>query len=143
MNANVARTGRRGFSLVELIAVIAVMAILAAVAIPKFFNYTGKAKEASVKATLATTRTAIANFYADKAASGTAAYPTLKELRTLGTVLNEGMPANPFNKSETIAKAVFDANNPPTAGKAGWNYDPATGHFWPNTATASVKENTW
>jgi len=143
MNANVARLGRRGFSLVELIAVIAVMAILAAVAIPKFFNYTDKAKEASVKATLATTRTAIANFYADKAASGTAAYPTLKELRTLGTVLNEGMPANPFNKSETIAKAAFDVNSPPTAGKAGWNYDPATGRFWANTATASVNENTW
>lgn len=143
MAANLVRTGRRGFSLVELIAVIAVMAILAAVAIPKFFNYTDKAKEASVKATLATTRTAIANFYADKAASGTAAYPTLKELRTLGTVLNEGMPANPFNKSETIAKAVFDVNNPPTAGKAGWNYDPATGRFWANTATASVNENTW
>lgn len=143
MAANLVRMGRRGFSLVELIAVIAVMAILAAVAIPKFFNYTDKAKEASVKATLATTRTAIANFYADKAASGTAAYPTLEELRTLGTVLNEGMPANPFNKSGTIANAVFDVNSPPTAGKAGWNYDPATGRFWANTATASVNENTW
>lgn len=143
MNGNLVRMGRRGFSLVELIAVIAVMAILAAVAIPKFFNYTDKAKEASVKATLATTRTAIANFYADKAATGTAAYPTLKELRTLGTVLREEMPANPFNKSDTIANAVFNATTPPTAGKAGWNYDPATGRFWANTATASVNENSW
>lgn len=132
---------RRGFSMVELIAVITIMAILAAVAVPKFFNYTDKAKEADVRTTLATTRAAIANFYADKAASGTAKYPTLTEMRTLDKVLREAMPLNPYNKSATIAQATFVATNPPVTGAAGWNYDPASGRIWANSKVAN--ENKW
>lgn len=140
------KRNRRGFSLVELIAVVVVLAVLAAVAVPKFFNYSTKAKESSVKSTLAATRSAIANFYADAAANGTPAYPTLVELQTLGTVLRERMPANPFVTGDTaddIRAATFNATTPPVSGSEGWNYDAATGRFWANSDTASINENEW
>ena len=57
--------GVRAFTLIELIAVIAVLAILAAVAIPKYFDYTAKAKESACKAVLGSVRAGIANFYAN------------------------------------------------------------------------------
>jgi prepilin-type N-terminal cleavage/methylation domain-containing protein len=143
MFTSVKRVGARAFSLVELIAVIAILAILAAVAVPRFFDYTGKARSASVKSTLSATRSAIANFYADKAANGTPAYPTLAELNALGTVMQEPLPSNPYNNAKTIASATYNASAPPVSGSAGWNYDPATGRFWANSDTTGVDENEW
>ena len=51
--------GRRAFTLIELIAVIIVLAILAGVAVPKYFDYSTKAKESAAKATLGATRSAM------------------------------------------------------------------------------------
>lgn len=127
---------RKGFTLIELIAVIVVLAILAGVALPKYFNYASQAKESACKGTLGGVRAGIANFYANSAVSGAPAYPTLEQLETLGTVMQEPIPANPYNHSSTITTANWDANNPPVNGNAGWNYDPATGRFWANSNVA-------
>lgn len=127
---------RKGFTLIELIAVIVVLAILAGVALPKYFNYASQAKESACKGTLGGVRAGIANFYANSAVSGAPAYPTLEQLETLGTVMQEPIPANPYNHSSTIATANWDVNNPPVNGNAGWNYDPATGRFWANSNVA-------
>lgn len=130
---------RRGFTLIELIAVIVVLAILAGVALPKYFDYAAQAKVSACKGTLGGVRAAIANFYANSAISGTATYPTLVQMQTQGTVMQEAVPANPYNNSATIAAAVWNAAAPPVSGANGWNYDVAVGKFWANSNT--VAEN--
>jgi prepilin-type N-terminal cleavage/methylation domain-containing protein len=127
---------RKGFTLIELIAVIVVLAILAGVALPKYFDYAAQAKVSSVKGVLGGVRSAIANFYANSALSGTAAYPTLVQLQTVGTVLQEPIPANPYKSSATIVAATWDPADPPVSGAAGWNYDASAGKFWANSNTA-------
>ena len=131
---------RRAFTLVELIAVIVVLAILSAVAVPKYFDYSAKAKESAARGMLGGVRSAIANFYANQAVNGSARYPTLVELQTGGTVMQEVLASNPYNNSATIAAAVWAAT-PPVAGANGYNYDAAAGKFWLNTS--GVSENTW
>src|SRR6185369_7595324 len=93
----------RAFTLIELIAVIVVLAILSGIAIPKYFDYAANAKASSCKGTLGGTRSAIANFYANSAVSGTPAYPTLAQMQAIGTVMQEALPANPYNSSNVIA----------------------------------------
>ena len=139
------RTPRaNAFTLVELIVVIVVLAILSGVAIPKYFDYAAKAKESACKATIGAVRSAIANYYANQLVNnGTAAYPTLVQLQTVGTVMQEALPANPYNNSAVIAAATYNATTPPTSGAAGWNYDVAAGKFWANSNTSGVGENAW
>ncbi len=138
--ASLSRRRRGAFTRIELIAVIVVLAIISAVAIPKFFDYSTKAKESSCKGILGAVRSAIANFYANQAVNGSARYPTLVELQTEGTVMQESVPVNPYNASATVT-AVSWVNTNPTTGSAGWNYDATTGKFWANSDTAGVNEN--
>jgi general secretion pathway protein G len=132
---------RHGFTLIELIAVIVVLAILSGVALPKYFDYAAQSKLSAVKGTLGGVRSAVANFYANSAVAGTPRYPTLTQLRTIGTVMQEPMPLNPYRNSNTISQRTWNANNPPVTGNAGWNYDPNAGKFWANSNTAGVNEN--
>ena len=141
MYAQRSRRPAHAFTLIELIAVIVVLAILSGVAIPKYFDYAVKAKESSAKGILGGVRSAIANFYSNSVVNtGAAAYPTLVQMQTTGTVMQEVMPPNPYNNSSAIAAAVWAAV-PPVAGANGWAYDAATGKFWANSNT--VSENTW
>lgn len=135
---------RKAFTLIELIVVIVVLAILSGVAIPKYFDYTAKAKEAATKGTLGAVRAGIANYYANQlVTTGTGAYPTLAQLEAVGTVMQEPIPANPYNSSNDVAAATYNSSAPPTSGASGWNYDAATGKFWANTDSTSVNENDW
>lgn len=147
-----ARTNRvaRAFTLVELIVVIVVLAILSGVAIPKYFDYTAKAKSSATHGTLDGVRAGIANFYHNMAVTtGTPVYPTLAQLILPGTVMEEAIPANPYDTDTAhaadVAAATWPANPattpPPVSGTNGWNYDAAAGKFWANTST--VSENTW
>lgn len=135
---------RSAFTLVELIVVIVVLAILSGVAIPKYFDYAARARESACKATLGAVRSAVANYYSNQLVTlGTGTYPSLQQLDTTGTVLQEVIPANPFNNSATISAATYSVSAPPTAGNAGWNYDVSSGKFWANTNTTGIAENTW
>ena len=136
------RPRNRAFTLVELIVIIVVLAILSGVAIPKYIDYTANAKSSAAKATLGAVRSAIANFYANSALTGTAAYPTLVNMQTLGTVMQEALPANPYNNASTIAAAVWAAT-PPVSGANGYNYDATAGRFWLNSTTSGVNEHLW
>lgn len=131
---------RKGFTLIELIAVVVVLAILAGVALPKYFDYAAQAKVSACKGALGGVRSGIANFYANAAINGTAAYPTLVQLQTVGTVMQEPLPENPYNNSNTVVAAVWNAANPPVSGSAGWNYDAAAGKFWANSNTVGENE---
>lgn len=133
---------RRGFTLIELITVVVVLAILAGVAIPKYIDYAARARESATKGTLGAVRSGVANFYANSSISGTATWPTLAELETFGAtgVMQEPIPANPYNNSADVVAATWAAS-PPVSGVAGWNYDAATGKFWANSNTTG--ENGW
>jgi prepilin-type N-terminal cleavage/methylation domain-containing protein len=133
-------THRRAFTLIELIAVIVILAIISVVAVPKFFDHSTKAKEAACKGTLGAVRTAISSFYANQAVNGATRYPTLTEIQTTNTVLQDTVPVNPYNNSATIAGVSWTASNP-TSGAAGWNYDSTTGKFWANSNTTGISEN--
>lgn len=136
---------RGGFSLIELVIVIAILGILAAVAIPKFIDFTGDAKEAACKGSLGAVRQAIANFYAWKSSpsgGGAGAWPTLTELTTPGTVLAGAMPENPYSTASGSGKSAVVAGTtkgtPVTAGTAGgWCYKASTGEFWCDTASGA------
>lgn len=131
---------RRAFTLIELIAVIVILAIISVVAVPKFFDHSTKAKEAACKGTVGAVRSAISNFYANQAVNGSARYPTLTEIQTSGTVMQDTVPVNPYNGSATIVGVSWTASNP-TTGAAGWNYDATTGKFWANSNTTGIGEN--
>jgi general secretion pathway protein G len=141
-NTTVRFARRRAFTLVELIVIIVVLAILSGVAIPKYLDYTANAKSSVGKATLGAVRSAVVNFYAASNLTGAATYPTLVQLQTLGGVMQETIPPNPYNNSTLIAAATWAAT-PPVSGVNGYNYDVAAGKFWMNSNTAGVTENTW
>ena len=101
------------FTLIELVAVIVVLAILAGVAIPKYINYATNAKNSAVKGVVGNVRSAIRNFYSQAAMTGTATYPTLIQLNTVGTVILYEMPINPYNGLRTVTGVSWTA--PPTA----------------------------
>jgi len=132
---------RSGFTLIELIAVLVVLAILSGVALPKYFDYSERAKTSALQGSLGGVRTAIANFYANSSVEGEGRYPTLQELTTVGIVMQEGIPANPYNGFNTVIAAnQSEANNRRVSNsQAGWRYfvnndaDPPVAIFYANS----------
>ena len=59
---------KSGFSIIELMIVVAIIAFLATIAVPKYFNYFSKAKQAEVAVNLASLYTAQQSY---KASNGT------------------------------------------------------------------------
>ncbi len=69
-------TKRRGFTLIELLVVMAVIATLLTIALPRYFQHLDRAREVTLKESLAVMREAI-----DKYQGDTGRYPeTLEEL---------------------------------------------------------------
>ncbi len=137
MQAKVRASGQfsRAFTLVEVIAVMVVLAILAGVAIPRFFDYSDQARTAAARGTLGGVREGLANFFANEmVVNGLGAYPTLAELTTLGTVMQEALPENPYNNRFSVEAVgtLADAQNRVTTGATGWRY------YVDNTATPPV-----
>jgi prepilin-type N-terminal cleavage/methylation domain-containing protein len=136
-------SGRSAFTLVELVIVIIVLGILAAVAIPKFTDFSTDAEAAACKGSLGGVRTGIATFYAysaTPAGGGSVSFPTLSELNTSGTVLEQQLPDNPYStggvKNAVVAGTI--KGTPATSGTGGaWCYKVSTGEFWADTASGA------
>ena len=138
-------TNRKGFTLIELVIIIVVLGILAAVAIPKYQDITGEAREAACRGTLGSLRSGITIFYANSAVTSgaTATWPTLAELETYGTVMAQSIPANPYQASANAPDSIVTGVTKGTivGARGGWAYLAATGEIWPNTNSAG--ENSW
>lgn len=57
--------GRRGFTLIELLVVMAVIATLLTIAVPRYFQHLDRAREATLRESLAVMRDAIDKYRAD------------------------------------------------------------------------------
>lgn len=72
------RAAKKGFTLIELLVVMAVIATLLTIAVPRYFQHLDRAREASLRESLAVMRDALDKYRAD-----TGRYPeTLEELVT-------------------------------------------------------------
>lgn len=127
---------RRAFTLVEVIAVMVVLAILAGVAIPKFFDYSDEARTSSLQGTLGGVRSGLANYFANEMITNSVGtYPLLADLNTIGTVMQEAIPPNPYNDLSTVetVASLVDAQNRVVTGTSGWRY------YVDNSASPPVK----
>lgn len=134
-----------GFTLIELVIIIVVLGILAAIAIPKYQDISSDAKEASCRGALGGLRSGVTIFYANQAVTtGTAAWPTAIDINTVGTVMEQEIPKNPYCDDADFPDSIVttaSVRGTLVGADCGWAYNPATGELWPNTNT--VGENNW
>ncbi|MFA6430906.1 MAG: type II secretion system protein [Candidatus Margulisiibacteriota bacterium] len=119
---------RAGFTLIELVMVIVIMGIMAAVALPRFVDFSGKAKIAAAKGAIGTVRSTIELKYAENSVNGTPGYPPLLE----GSLFSDGkVPIEPFRGRNDV-RYTDAAHMQPYVGVGGWLYNPDTGQVWIN-----------
>ncbi len=133
-----------GFTLIELVIIIVVLGILAAIAIPKYQDISSDAKEAACRSALGGLRSGITIYYANQAVStGTALWPGVDSLQTIGTVMEQEIPKNPYcPEAEYPDSVVAGVTKGVVVGtNCGWAYNATTGEIWPNTNESG--ENNW
>jgi len=138
------RRDQRGFTLIELVIIIAVLGIIAAVAIPKYVDMISDAKESACKGALGGLRSAVSIYYANTALkTGAATWPPLDSMRTVGVVMAQSIPPNPYQSESNAPDSIVTGvtKGTPVGSRGGWAYKPSTGEIWPNTNT--VGENNW
>jgi general secretion pathway protein G len=143
---------RNAFTLIELLIVAIILALLAVTIIPHLTATPDGAKMNDLKLGLTTLRSQLemyreqhlgvsppatdnASFLAQMS-SKTNQDTTLNPAHGLcGPYIDEELPTNPFNDGSTIAivNGVSDPTGP-TGSSDGWQYNPTTGHFFPNNA---------
>lgn len=114
---------QKGFTLIELVMVIVILGILSAIAIPKFVDLTGEAKENATKSGLGALRSVIAIEYAKNATSGTASFPTAI---TTDLFADERIPTNKLNDATAVAATAAAPAGTATS-TSGWWYISASG----------------
>lgn len=140
---------KRAFTLIELVTVVVILLILSVVAIPIYLNFRIDASKSACKGALGGMRAAITNFKTwslTSAGGGVARYPTLVELTTVGAVMQDIIPNNPFD-GDSIKNNVVDGTGKSkgtiTGTSGGWSYNPTTGEIWANSGSKTSVENTY
>jgi len=139
-----ARKSMKGFTLIELMIVVAIIGILAAIAIPKFADLVTKSKEASVKGSLGTVRSAISIYYSDTEG----VFPTAglwTGLTTDGRYLqNEALIAIPAQTVSGTNTGHGSTSGVAALGDAGgWAYDAVGGGLQVNCSENDTKGTVW
>jgi prepilin-type N-terminal cleavage/methylation domain-containing protein len=133
-----------GFTLIELIIIIVVLGILAAVAIPKYQDITNEAKTAACKGALGSLRSGVSIYYATQIVrTGTPTWPPIDSLRSIGTVMIQSLPANPYQLATSAPDSIVTGVTKGTVVgvRGGWAYKPTTGEIWANTTNGGA--NSW
>jgi general secretion pathway protein G len=140
---------RRAFTLLEVMIVVVILGILAAIVVPQFSSATDDAKASALRSGLAGVRASIAGYRANAILAGTDPYPTLALLTAEGTVLQGGLPENPYNKRtsvQAVTRAQADARAVINEGTVGWNYfadnagTPPVAIFYANSDDSAGKD---
>ncbi len=162
------RPRARAFTLVEILIVVVLLGVLAAIVIPALAGGTTLARQSTLAMNLNLLRRLIpvytshhlevapgypngdrsatptqqafidqatlsSTMYGQTAARGTAGFP-------LGPYISN-VPANPFNKLDTVTVLADDAAFPAAADDStGWIYKPATGEVRPNNAGTDMRD---
>ncbi|GMV27444.1 MAG: hypothetical protein AMXMBFR58_34750 [Phycisphaerae bacterium] len=136
----------RAFTFLEVMVVVVVIGILAALVVPQMTSASQHAKSAAVQSGVAAVRTGIAAFRTRAIISGDDPFPTLQQLTTAGTVLQDDVPVNPYNGLRTVqavSAAAATARQVSNENAYGWNYfvnndaDPPTAVFYCNSDDAT------
>ncbi|MCL4219891.1 MAG: prepilin-type N-terminal cleavage/methylation domain-containing protein [Phycisphaerales bacterium] len=115
----------RAYTLVEVLIVVVIIGILAAVVVPRFAGATDEARTSSVQSVLGGVRASIAAYRTRAIIAGDDPFPTLAQLNTLGTVLQNEVPANPFTGArgvQSVSVAQAQSRAVVNENAAGWNY---------------------
>ena len=131
------RQDQAGFTLIELVIIIVVLGILAAVAIPRYAEMVGEARESACKGALGGLRSAISIYYANEALrTGAADWPPMDSIRTVGVVMEQSIPKNPYQSDDSAPDSIVTGVTKGTTvgARGGWAYNPTTGEIWANTS---------
>ncbi|KAA0215990.1 MAG: prepilin-type N-terminal cleavage/methylation domain-containing protein [Leptolyngbya sp. PLA3] len=144
------KAGERAFTLVEVLIVVIIIGVLAAVVVPRFAGATDEARTSSLQSVLGGVRSSIASFRTRAVIAGEDPFPTLGELTTTGSVLQNEVPANPFtgvSGVQSVSLAQAQSRAVVNENAAGWNYavdnesSPPVAIFYANCDNASSVED--
>ena len=147
------------FTLVEVLIVAIIAAVLAVTIVPQVVSTANEAKLSTLRFNLQTVRSQLEIYRQQHLgryppAASSADFSNQLTRRSdpsaaidpanggCGPYIEDQIPANPFNRSRTVT-IVTGTQRPcgPVNGTDGWQYNPTTGWFYPNSAEYFAEPN--